>query len=713
MKKALNLRIKLLDRPLLLAVVMLITCILPLAAQKTAKTASELYTAGVERQSSEDWYGATELFQEALAKNPTYGDAWFNLAQCAYQLGDFELAVTYSENAEKYAKSNTAILNLRGMAYIALGKLTEARTIFEKILSVYPNDVEARFGLAELDLFNGKLTSAENIYRDALKRQGTNRRALLSLALVSAELGKNDIASIYIDQALQYHSGDSGVHYLAAYLSAKQGDFAEAEHQARAAVQISPNYDRAYLLLASILYNQKKYAEVLDICEYGISRYRKSPSIWYLKGLAQYRLGEVSDAVDTWAMGVSINPQDEIMRSALELVAGSFLPLEDSRRAAWADYHSKKAIEYNKQFLKSQVVYEYQRALKIDPLNISSRSSYADLLRNDELYELYLDQLRFIQENGDFTQRKEAAVQLADKIEAFSSLLSDTLSLRWNVKPLYLDKIRWKLGIYYMDTPVQLFHADSEWITSGMVAEMFSGVSSTSVSATYAPVADYGQAFRHARENGLDYFIIISINENAREVTIDADMYSARTGTKTVSFSVFRTGNDRYANALRRLRQGILEVLPIRGEVIARDGKSKLLIDLGRADGIVAHSVFEVVKQGSLSTADTGPGLSYDKDAVLGQFTTTVCDEEISEGDFKQNGFFDRLNVGDEVVVLQVPKKKKATTQSAVPVSQETEPAATVSGTPVVEEPDATDLTINGMGLRRTPLLIDLIRNIY
>lgn len=673
---------------------------LPLVSQSSRSSAVDLYTTGVESQSEEDWYTASQYFREALQINPAFADAWFHLAQCAYQLEQYDLAVEYSNTAEKYTADNAQILNLRGMAFISLGKLADARTVFEKILVSYPNDIDARFGLAELDLFDGRLSGAEKKFEDALRRQGTNRKVLLSLALISAEMGKNDIALKYINQAIQYHSGEAEVHYLASYLAARRGDWGEAEHYARAAVQINGNYDKAYALLASILYSQRKYDDVIDICDFRIGRDRNCTDAWYMKGLALYKLGKNEDALSSWSTGISVDPQDEIMRGALELLAEKFLPVEDSRRSAWAQYHIEKASGYEKKYQESLAHYEFQRALKLDPMNTPARMAYAEMLKRDGLNELYLEQLKFIQQNSD----SAVPVTLNDKVEAYESLMTHTLAVKWNVKPFDLDKIRWRLGIYYMAAPVQLLHTDSERITAEMAADIFSGIATTSVDVSSEPVSGYADAYRNARAAGCDYFILVSTDENSREITLNASMFSARTGTKTADFSLFRTGNDRYADVLRKLRQNVLDKLPIRGKIIARDGNI-LLIDIGKSEGMVKGTKLAVIKKGELRTADTGPGIVYSDQSILGTLSVTNAGEEISEGILENKGFFDRVNIGDEVAVTALPEQKAQT------VTQETAPAATAQGksTKANTVPPSAD----SLGLKRTPALVDLIRNIY
>ena len=168
------------------------------------------------------------------------------MAQCSYQLSEFDLVLEQLEQAEKFAKNDNAINNLRGMTYIAMGKFDEARKVFLDIIKNTPNDVEARFGLAELDLFDGKVTGAEKQYSEALKRQSKNRKALLSLAIVSAQLGKTENAKKYINQALSSYSNEAEVHYLAAIVCAMDSDFTNAEKHCRVAVEVDGDYDKAY-----------------------------------------------------------------------------------------------------------------------------------------------------------------------------------------------------------------------------------------------------------------------------------------------------------------------------------------------------------------------------------------------------------------------------------------------------------------------------------
>lgn len=654
-----------------------------------SKTALSLYNRAYQFQQREDYYSAIESYREALQLNPQYGDAWYNLAFCTFHLGEYDLAVKYADVAAKYSRNLTDIQNLKGMSLISLGRIDEARNVFNEVLKKYPNDVNARFGLAEIDLYNGSLLSAEKRYLDALKRDSTSRKALLSLALVAAEQGNNAAAERYVNQALEYHSGEAEVHYLASYLAAKRGDVKEAERRARSAVQIKGNYDEAYKLLADILFSQGRYDEVIDICEFLTGRNRKLSVAWYLMGLAQERLGRYENAIETFNIGLSIDPLDEVMRLALEQLVNSNLAIEDSRRTEWAKFHISKAAQFNLAYDGPSERYEYQKALSIDPLNTKARQSFANLLQRDGFYELYLKQLKFIKENqknypaARTDENTPSATRTAqqkkndDTMEGLESMLRTSLANKYNMDPFYLDKSRWSIGVYFQKMPVNTLHSDAEEIIANATKDLFNGVSVTTVDVRADGVEGFAQAYRLARTSGMDYFLIISVDETERSFTLCADMYSARTGTKTTNIKVYRTGNDRVAKSVRRLRQAVLDILPIRGKVLY-NSTSTVLCDLGKSDGITKGAQFDVVKKGRVLTADTGSGVYYNESDVLGTFTIDTVGEEISEGTYKKKGFYDSLNVGDDLILV----KLTGSSSIAGNIVTDTRPAADSDGKP-------------------------------
>ncbi len=693
--------------------VLLLTLFSPLMAAESKNSASVLqnYNTGLELQNNENFYAASQYYLEVVADNPAFTEAWFKLAECSYKLGEFDLALQYLENAEKYEKNNNQIQNLKGMVYVSLGKIEEGKQIFNDILKKYPNDIDAHFGLAEIELYEGRFSGAQNQYLEALKRNNTNRKALLSLALVNAERQNHTQAVNYLRQALSYYSGDPEVHYLAAIIYSMQGDYITAEKHCRIAVEVNSNYDKAYDMLSTVLYQQGRYSEVIDISDYLISRNRKNTNAWFIKGVAQNKLGNSASAIQTWTSGLSINPQDELMRSAMENEIRNTLSLEDNRRRSYAQYHLDNAKQYNSRYDGSGAVYEYQRALLLDPMNYEARAAYANILEINGMYELYLEQLKFIKEHNyeGLTAKQKTSVN--DKIEAFESLLIDNLGKRWNVDPFYLDKTRWSIAIFYEENNNSFIHADTNRLAATAAADIFSGVAITSVKTQVTPISGFGEAFKNARAGNFDYFIVLSLSEGENDMTLNSTMYSGRTGLEIIKNSFYCTGNNRFSTVLRRFRNSVLEKLTVRGKIIARNGKT-VLVDLGKSENIVADASFKIIKKGQVKTADSGSGLYYKDADVLGTLVITNAGEEISEAVIENHGFYDKINIDDEIVLAAMPDTK--TNNDANGNAIDNVPAADEKGKAVVKnEVKGEELVDEIRKAVERPSILDLLRNIY
>ncbi len=614
-----------------------------------AESAMQYYRKGYELQMQEEYFSAVEQYQAAVTKNAAYADAWIGLAQCSFALGEYRLCLTYLDSADLYVKNRSDVKNLRGFALIGLGKISDAREVFDSVLQVWPNDVDSRFGLAELEILEGRVAGAEKQYRAALIREETNRRALVSLALVSNALGKQDAAKKYISQAIQFHSDDPQVYYFGARLALQDGNRELAEQYVRRSLSLNPEYEDAYVLLENLLYNSKRYQECLEVSNQRLSSAGNESGTWYIRALCYAATGDVTNALQSFKTGLSRDPHDEILRTAMEMLILETLPVEDPVRIDAAAFHADKASEYMKKYYSVQARYEYQRSLRLNPLDCDVRLAYANLLLSDGYTESYVAELKFVQEQNRTKQIQNQLIE--DTIEAYDSILNGTLPSAWGVNTLLLEKNRWNIGIYYLTVYDETRHPDATSVTVRGLCDIFSTSSKAHAVPVSESVSSFTQAFSQARAAGYDYFCILDFAETDRETAISLDMYSSRTGNKAGSWNVYRTGNDRYASSLRRLRECVISALPYYACLIERKG-SVALIDAGAFEGAQSGSVWAVLPASALFTSNQGLGVSFEEKEVLGTFTVTAVGEEIAEGTVHQSGFYDRIAVGDVLVQL-------------------------------------------------------------
>jgi hypothetical protein len=235
---------------------------------------------------------------------------------------------------------------------------------------------------------------------------------------------------------------------------------------------------------------------------------------------------------------------------------------------------------------------------------------------------------------------------------------------QWQVNPVDLAERHWKVAVFSVAGQSSFFHADAGAVAASFVRELLIHERNIASANLELRQPSFSQAFRQAREAGADYFMIVSAAENERDISLKGELFVARTGAPAFTFSTYRTGLDRLRNASRGIVDQLASSLPFRARLVMRK-QGQALIDKGRADGVKAEAVYDVVKKGRPQIANEGIALLYTADDLVGKITITAADEEIAAGNLARNGFFDRVEAGDEVI-LQAEKDDKAPPETAV-----------------------------------------------
>jgi tetratricopeptide (TPR) repeat protein len=641
-----------------------------LAAALSADAPS-LYHDGLLLEIEEDWIGAVEKHLGALALNPSYADPMISLARCYYELGEFGEALAWVGKAKPLRKGAASILSLEGQVLTALGRHAEAEKAFNAILAPEPNNLDARFGLALLDLARGKPLAAVKRYEDALRLSPLNARALVSLALVYEETGSAAASRAAIEEALRAHSSDARVRYYAGWLAAAAGSYADAIIQCETALSLKPSYPEATRLLAASLYESGNPGRAREVMERALASGQRESRDLYILGLARAADGRPEAAVSALSMALESSPEDEIARMALERVLLSAFKPEEKERAPWAAYHFKRAAERMARDSRTEAAFEFRRGLRLDPYSLDGRVAYAELLRKQGYPARHLRELETAKELGKADERVD------DAIESYSSLLADSVSRAWGMDQFLTPKRSVTVSVFRLPGAPGAFHADAPAVIADFVREIFVHSRRIALAETPASAQSFAEAFRLSREAGADYFLIVKAREGERDASISVTAYSGRTGGVAGAFNAYRSGNDRVRNAALRVVLSVEEALPLRGALIARSD-SRALAGLGKADGLKAGDEFIIVKKGKLLWSESTLSLSYAREDVVGTFKAARLDDEVSEGETRKEGFFDMVNPGDEIL------RKPAPSPSPSPKA-----GAAKTAPPEAEAPDA------------------------
>jgi tetratricopeptide (TPR) repeat protein len=626
------------------------------AAPQSQGSAAAYYEQGRNHMAREDWYQAVEVLMECVRLNSAHAEGNAALAECYYELAEFDEALVWVRKARALARGNMSVANLEVFTLIALGRLDAASALVSDIIAREPYNREALFAAGELDIARGRSSEAMLRYREAVRRYPDDRRLLVSLSLVLYSLGDSDGALAYIDRALAQHPDDYRVFYFAAYVYAQNNRLLEAIRFVERSLYYRPNHEPSRALLANLRYRNSQFEEAARLADAVIAADRQDMGAWYLKGLSLIRMGRPGDAITVLSTAISINGEEEFIRVILEDALVSSTNLEDPRRSRWASWHFDRAKNYQSHNLIDQALFEYRRGLRLNPF-AGERREYAELLRLRRYPARYLEELLFLQDQG------KADRSLNDAVEAYGSLLSNALFKQWGVNPVDLAERHWKIAVFSIAGQSGLYHADAGAVAASLIRELLIHDRNISSLNLELRQGSFSQAFREAREAGADYFLTVSALENERDLSLKAELFVARTGAPAGVFSLYRAGVDRLRGAARGIVDQLSAAFPFRGRLLIRK-QGQGLINKGKADGVQPAAVYDVVKKGHLQIASEGIGLVYGPDELVGKFTVTTVDEEIAAGNLARNGFFDRVEHGDEVI-LQPQKETAAPVETA------------------------------------------------
>jgi tetratricopeptide (TPR) repeat protein len=105
-----------------------------LAAQSPLSAAA-LYERGRLYMADENWYSAVESFLECLRLNSAHAEGTAALAECYYELAEFDEALNWARRARQLARTNMSVANLEVFTLIALGQLDAASALVSDILA--------------------------------------------------------------------------------------------------------------------------------------------------------------------------------------------------------------------------------------------------------------------------------------------------------------------------------------------------------------------------------------------------------------------------------------------------------------------------------------------------------------------------------------------------------------------------------------------------
>ena len=641
------------SKKLCLAVCVAACISLPAIAQQSAV---DSYRLGSQAESVGDYYQAIDYYKAALAANLSYLGPMVGLAESFFYLEQYDEASRWVDKARAYAGNDANLTVLAGRIELGQGDVKSARALFQNVLASQPNNLEARFGMAEADVADGRTTQAYSEYTQSLTLAPESTKALLSLATLSDQMGDQAAATHYFELALGSHSDDPEVELRAADWYARHGNLTAAEQRAKIAFSLQSS-DLAEVLLGSIYLQTNRAQDAVTTLKDVVGRSRSNTLAWYGLGLAYAKQPDVAKAFSSYDTALSIRPDDEVSRIAEESLALDALKMDDTQRKGLAVFHVKAGSDLETRGFLEQALTEYRRALVIDPTSTDARVGYARVFLTQGFPAKYTNELEVLTKLGV----KDTFV--TDEVEAYQSRLAGSLSNAWGVDQFALERLRYTIPVYTIPAADNVVHFLSTDLLTRYFQDLLTRYDSVSVPSGPLSVGGVNAAFDSARGASADYFLVLAVAETDRDISATGDLYLASTGERVASYAAYRTGNDKVRDSFLKIASQLAAALPPRGTLLQRKFDQGL-VDLGTLQGIKKGDSLVVLRHGSVGLDAQAPGLSYAEADVVGTFTVTDVDEGVAAGTLARKGYFDYMNPGDQVIM---PVVKKANAAPAPP----------------------------------------------
>lgn len=338
---------------------------------------------------------ATLALKNVLQLEPGHGQARFLLGRVLVQTGQGAAALKELERAEELGVESIApfrlqalllegrhaevfgalavdsrtendplLIRLRGEAALGLGKFDSAESAFERALSLSPEDLPSRLGLAEAALKNGNHQKAATVLASALEGDVLEPRVWLLLGHIERSTGNPEAALAAFEKAktppttfdasigiirakldledseraltlaealVSRHPKNPMALYWRAVAAADAGEHETAVTAYRTLLGIAPNHPESLFGLGRLHLEQGQFSNAEAVLRRLSKAVPEHVPTRKLLALAQLKLGKAPRVIET--LNASKNhglPEDPVV---LALAAAAYRQLGDATRA--------------------------------------------------------------------------------------------------------------------------------------------------------------------------------------------------------------------------------------------------------------------------------------------------------------------------------------------------------------------------------------------
>lgn len=298
------------------------------ALQKNPDDREARYLLGTIYLKTGDGPSAEKEISKAVSLGMDAAQALPDFARALLMQGQYQKVLDETQAVD--LKGNAVIASLRGSAYLALGKVEQARASLEAALQATPDHPEALIGLARLALSQKDIVRANQLMEQATVKNPGHVESWLFKGDLDRAQNRIDASLAAYGEVLKIKPGDPAAHIARAYVEIGSGKLKEAQTDIEAAKKTNPNGLLVFYTQALLDFSQKKHAVALESLQQVLRAAPEHMPSVLLAGAVQYALGSNEQAEQHLKKYLEQNPDNLYAR---KLLASTFLNSRQAPRA--------------------------------------------------------------------------------------------------------------------------------------------------------------------------------------------------------------------------------------------------------------------------------------------------------------------------------------------------------------------------------------------
>ena len=284
--------------------------------------------------------------------------------------------------ASAIADAKARGMTSRGLAYLDLGKVPQAKADLQEVLRLSPNSSSSMVNLAKVVVAENNQIGALELYERALAADGQNFDAITGIVNTSIQLKQTQRAHAAVDSLIAADAGRNdllaALHYLKSTIFSAEKNPGSAESELLASIQLDENYLPAYSAYASLLASQNRTDEAIAQYQRSIDK-KPAAQIYTMLGILEDGRGHTSDAERDYRAALEIAPESPIAANNLAwLIADNQGNLDEALHLARTAINKNQTVAgfydtlgwvYLKKGLALPAVEQFKKAVALEESN--------------------------------------------------------------------------------------------------------------------------------------------------------------------------------------------------------------------------------------------------------------------------------------------------------------------------------------------------------